>query len=1141
MSHITQVQIKRIKSFNKPIRLDFTKGMSVIVGPNGSGKSNVLDALCFALGRLSTKSIRADNYAELLHKDKHGKVLGEGYAAFSLDNSSKVFPVDSKKIDIVREINRSGQTVYRVNGKRATRQQVLELLSMAKVGPEGHNIILQNDISKFISMSQVEKRRIIEEIAGISTYETKKDSALKELEKVEKRLNDASIILTEKKTYMESLEADKKQAEKFKSYQNELSGAKATELNLKLKSINQRRDTLKSKFDKVEAEDKKAESIIKESEKKIKVLRDKISVIEKQIEKKGGEDQLSLQKSIEDLKITLENSKNLVQSSKNEIRRIGDRKKQLQDSLKDIEKKIAEKTKEKDRLDKEVKTMLSRENELKKVSFGAAKNIEELEANAEKADLELIKLKEDKDLFKDKKQKLDSDLQIVEYKLTELSNKLSEAKEIQNKLSKVGKDRDRYRDIIQKINTFSADSAKLNSEVTELYNDQVALKEELARLRISATATQELLQRDKAISTIVKQNDPGVFGTVAELGKVDSRYSTALQVIAGSRMKNLVVRDPNVAIKYLKLLKQTKSGTVTFLPVSNLNPPLVPSYVRNAVSTKGVIGLAKNLISCDDKFKKVFDYVFGNNLVVENTDIAKRLGVGKFNMVTVDGDIFRMSGAITGGFRRNIGLSFGEKNAQRSLDVKIDELSKLKKKLDAKEKEKSEVEKKITELSREKAELEGRIEATKDLSADSGSLFKNKEELMKQKKAIEDEKKKLEREFKSIEDKINKKTIEKNALKSKAQDIKFGKQRQELGTLESKRSLTESQLAAIKATLENALLPEKNNILRVLESLGKEAREFENQIKSEESGLSKLQKELSGKERDEKKFYGELKELFSNKNKLLEFFKKEEDILNQIKEKQIGENEERNSISIAKARLEAELAAVKEEMEPVKKAQVLPYLKTIKEAKDKQESLSRRIDEMGNVNMRALEVYNEVKGEYDKLHSRITVLGREREDVLSVINKIEFKKKSSFLSTFDAIKNNFSNIFTRIAEDLKGELVLENVQSPFDGGIEFKITKEKGRSVSIAALSGGEKVLVALAFIFAIQEHEPAPFYLLDEVDAALDSVNSERVAKLLKEYSNKAQVVVVSHNDAVISAAEQIYGVWRNKEGESSINSLKI
>jgi len=197
---------------------------------------------------------------------------------------------------------------------------------------------------------------------------------------------------------------------------------------------------------------------------------------------------------------------------------------------------------------------------------------------------------------------------------------------------------------------------------------------------------------------------------------------------------------------------------------------------------------------------------------------------------------------------------------------------------------------------------------------------------------------------------------------------------------------------------------------------------------------------------------------------------------------------------------------------------------------------------MGNVNLKALEAYEEVKKEYEELAWRLSKLQTEKADVLEVIEEIEKKKKGAFLKTYNEIAANFSRIFSKIADKHLAQLVLENKDNPFEGGIAVSVTDNKGKKITLASLSGGEKVLVALAFIFAIQEHDPAPFYLFDEIDAALDKVNSEKVANLLKEYSKKAQIIIISHNDAVISEADALYGVSMNKEtGESNVVSLKI
>ncbi|MBT3583068.1 AAA family ATPase, partial [Candidatus Woesearchaeota archaeon] len=182
-----------------------------------------------------------------------------------------------------------------------------------------------------------------------------------------------------------------------------------------------------------------------------------------------------------------------------------------------------------------------------------------------------------------------------------------------------------------------------------------------------------------------------------------------------------------------------------------------------------------------------------------------------------------------------------------------------------------------------------------------------------------------------------------------------------------------------------------------------------------------------------------------------------------------------------------------------------------------------------------------VKKEYDNLNWRLNKLGSERDSVIGVINQIEHRKKDSFSRTFDGVNKHFNEIFSKISHKMQAQLILQNPEKPFDGGLNIRVRDKNGKGMYLGALSGGEKTLVALAFIFAVQEHSPAPFYLLDEIDAALDRLNSDKVAKLLQEYSKRAQVIIISHNDSIISAADNLYGIWMNKKGESFVNSLKI
>ncbi len=1139
-TYMSGLNLKGFKSFNKNTYVEFTPGLNCVVGPNGSGKSNILDALCFTLGRLSTKSIRAENYSDLLYKKK-GETVQLGEVVIRLDNSSKVFPVEAKSLELRRKINKQGQTVYYLNGRRATRQQAVDLLSLSKITPDGHNIILQGDIDKFISMSAIDKRRVVEEVAGIYIYEQKKFSALRELGKVDGKLKEARIVLTEKQAYMGSLEDEKKQAEKYLSFETEMKSAKATEIRLRMTGINSKRSEISQKASKIESVYDKFKDEIKQREKKADILNDKISGIEDKIGKKGGEEQLDLQKKIENLRVSVENAKNMITTSKHDINRIDQRKKGLSEQLTTISKELSEKKKEQDALEKEKRNLEQRKGMITKDTSSTARSIEDMERELSNKDQEIDNLKQKKEKITEELQKATANLQVVEYKLNDIREKLGEIDAQKAQVREVRTGKDKYKSIIQKINQLTNDEVQLTKDIAELRRILVGKEDTLGALRVEINSSQEMIMRDKAISVIMKSKKQlkGILGTVSELGQADSQFAAALGVAAGNRMKNIVVENDDVAIRGLALLKQTKGGVATFLPLTKIRIHSTSALAKSVLHKNGVLGLASELVKCDPKYRSIFRYLFRDTLIVQNTNVAKVLGIGKFSMVTLDGDVFSTSGAITGGFRRR-SLSFAKADRSGELDTLSSEILKLKAQLTKLEKDKINMANIVIELRGQKAELEGKIGVIKDV-ADPETLLKEKEKIEKEFKEKLANRSVLDKQLKSLVDRISKEQIRKNAQSAKIKDLKFGKQSKELKSIDSALSRLESKLQALITIIDNVLLPEQKNIQKVITNLDKEKIGFDNQIVYEQNEIKKNQRFLEVKEREEKEFYGTLKSLFAEKNRFAEFLKKEEKVIKEIRLRITGDDEERNALQIAKAKIDAQYTALQEEIEPYKAHKNLPYLKSAGEARSKFKDMEIKIETLGSVNMRALKIYDKAKKDFDQISWRVDRLTKEYTSIVDVINEIELRKKETFMSTFTGISSNFSKIFARISNKMIAKLILENKEKPFDGGIHITVQDQHGKNLFVGSLSGGEKTLVALAFIFAVQEHDPAPFYLLDEIDAALDKVNSEKVAELLQEYSKKAQVVIISHNDAIISAADNLYGVWMNKHGESYVNALKI
>jgi len=1102
--------------------------MNCIIGPNGSGKSNIGDAICFMLGRLSSKDLRADNYSELVFKKKGGKSVGEAEVYFQLDNSSGAFNIDSKVIEIRRKIKKSGQTQYKLNGKNVTRQQILELLTPQRIHPDGHNIVLQGDIARFVDMRPVEKRQVIEEVSGIGIYEERKQKTLKELEKVEEKLKEAQIIVAEKETFLKNLEKDKEEAEKFQSAKELLEAAKATEINLRLKNLEKKKETNLANIEKNIAAINKFKDEIENIKTKLEELRKESAEIDETIRKRGGEEDLKLRKEIEELRINIEKSKALVETSEKEISRFENRQADLKNNLKEIERKIAEKQKEKKELEKKLKELSKSAKPQKGLGF------EKVETQLESCEKKIESLQNKKAEIISDFQNAQTELKVIEHQIENLKERLSEfgsEKEFDAKSAK-----ERYKKLVDEINKIASQDSRLALRLGELKKDLIKKEEELTKAKIHAGSAQELLMRDLAIRTIMNKKIKGVHGTVADLGKVEDKFSLALQVAAGGRLKNIVVETPDIAIKCLNLLKESKAGIATFLPLSKLKSPAKTTLPKK----KGVYGFAHELISCENKFKQIFKYVFGNTLVVEDVNAAKGVGIGNYRMVTLEGDLFELSGAISGGYRkRGMGVGFESKDSSIKINQLEQQIDVIKKEIGALEKERGSLDVKLIELRKEKVELESKIELYQKIGGkDKKKDIENKiKEFLAKQKEYNSKISSLKKEIEKLDNEIKKEIAQRDALRLKAKDL-----RAKLRAGEDELTKTKERLAVISAEIENALLPEKENILNVLKSLEKDALLFKKQIKEEEEKCKKLEKALREKEKEELKAQSKLRDLYAKKGELNELIRKEEDKLLSAKEQLNKFEQEKNTLAILKAEIEGELAGLKEEFKPYEGKQLLENIKTIEEAKKKIRYLERKIAEMGNVNLKALEAYEVVKKEYEELAWKLSKLETEKADILEVIEEIEKKKKDAFLKTFNEIAKNFEAIFSKIAEKHIAKLQLENEEAPFEGGINVSVTDAKGKRISLASLSGGEKVLVALAFLFAIQEYEPAPFYLFDEIDAALDKVNSEKVAKLLKEYGKKAQIIVISHNDAVISEADALYGVSMNKEtGESNVVSLKI
>ena len=824
-----------------------------------------------------------------------------------------------------------------------TRQQIVDILRIAKIDPDGHNIILQGDIVHFMTMKPLERRQLIEEIAGISVFEEKKNKSLLELGKVDEKLTEANILLTERDANLRELKKDKDQATKYLELKNKIKDNKATYIHIQIKEKEKKLDNIIEIIEKHKLNYRKFKETMDELTIELNKKKSELTEINEDLEKRGEKDQINIRENITDIKTDVVKSQSRLEMIKNEIKKIEGRKSQLKSSIQENNKKIKS--------------------------------------------------------FVDEKKKLDSKISKIEKQQSSISKKIP---------SKI--------DMNVKINELARLKSKLGS---------------------SGGAS------NSAIESIL--DFPGVHGTIAELGKVSSKYGLALEVTAGGKMKSVVTADDTVAEECIRTLKKNRTGVATFLPLNRIKPRLLHPSLNDLTKKEGVHGVALNLIKFNPKYKSAFENIFGNTLIVESIQIARRVGMGRIRMVTLEGDLVEKSGAMIGGSREKTRIGFKQDNVE-------DEILKLERDLESSNKP-SMLNEQKTQLMTQEFELKAAI-----------SNFDNKIEY--------------------------------------------------LGN-------------------------ENEKTYQIMADLDKETLEFNQEL----DGIQGLMKFKSGSLKDsetkEKEFYAKQKSLFSKRNKLTDDIDRQNIRISEKNEKvRIIENKI-NTIAIEKAGAIASIAGLKKEAEDYKEGKIKKNLNIEvlkKEIKDFEVLMIR----LGNVNMKALEIYDQLAKEHAILVEKTDTLRSEKDDIMGMILEIEQDKTKVFMKTYTHLNNRFREIFNSLSTKGEASLVLENPEAPLDAGLDITVRIASRKYLDIRSLSGGEKTMAALAFIFAIQEYNPASFYILDEVDAALDKHNSEKLGKLFAKYSSSAQYIVISHNDSIISEANQIYGVSM-QSGVSKITSLRL
>ncbi len=1059
MFHISELKLSNFKSFKKA-HIKLPASFVCFAGPNGSGKSNLCDAIKFALGENSLKSLRVKKIHNLIHSGSKS-----AYVCLVFQDA------EGKKHEIKRQIREDGKVQYSINGKKCTRSAILELLRQYNLDNFGRNIVAQGEVAKIINMSGKERRGIIDAVAGIASFEEKKKEALRELDIVETRIKEAQVVINERKSFLKELEEEKEKAERYLEAKEQVKNVKGSLLKNELNKISQ-------ELEKLEQQDQKAKELMEKIEVQKKELEEKINEKE-EVREKISKELREKQKLSELIRVR----ERLLATHAAHEKEIIEKSKQVEELEGEIEIKQNKLTSIKKEVEEIAKELIKSEEKLSSLESMGGVGREELEEKQNKIFSLHEKIKEtEKELIK-----IETEIKNKQDRLNQLAkeNKLLEIEDISKKKKEL-------EEIESKIREMFNRTKNINKQISEVDKKLLDLREKATMFKVRSGQSQTW--------TFIKNlNDPEVVGQVAELIDFNSNYANAIEAAAGNRLFYIVVRSSEGAIRLIEKLKNAKAGRATFIPLDRIvvHKPVEYNQYKSVYE----------IITCPPEVDRAIMYVFGDTLLVPNVHEAKK--IKNMRIVTTNGEIFERSGIISGG--------------KSGGTIAMIQARKINEELES---AKSEKERLVQELYRLR-EIEGELRTERArIEVEIKTIeLKEKESTIKRKQ-VEEEIKELEKSISELKEK--KKVLQKEVEKRKAETEQAKNELKELeGKYEEIKEIA-AEIAKIKAQIRSKEDEKQEKEIRISEithelqtliekrdSIGKELTKITKDKKEIENRLEEIRKRYANRNSEIEDMFSRLKEIEEEIGKLGAELKKLEEEKQRI-EKTIQQNEVKKAVAKTKKEdLTVELSAIGEYI----------YLEEPREKLiEKLNTYESTLKNLGNVNLAAKEMYEKKREEIEEVEEKINNLEKERRAILEMIDEIEERKKDRFFNCFDEVNRHLKELFksTNLGE---GHLYLDKPRDPFNSGLHIKINRNNREEI-LDALSGGEKTVVALMFIFALQLYKPSPFYILDEVDAALDKKNSNNFSSLIKDLGKGSQFIVVTHNDTVISNAEKVVGV---------------
>jgi chromosome segregation protein len=1177
---LKRLDIIGFKSFADRIGVDFVQGVTAVVGPNGSGKSNITDAIRWVLGEQSAKSLRGSKMEDIIFAGSDTrKPLNYAEVTLTLDNQDEGLAIDYNEVSVTRRVTRSGDSEYLINKQPCRLKDIVDLFMDSGLGREAFSIISQGRVEEILNSKAEDRRTIFEEAAGVLKYKNRKKKAESKLIETQDNLNRVNDILHELEGQVEPLKIQASMAKDYLEKKEELEKIEVALTVYDIEDLHQKWTTFSTQLEEHQQEEIRLSSKLQIKEAKIEETRNQIATLDESIsdlqnillhsseeleklegrkevlkerKKNASQNRAQLEKSITELTDKILQLKSNRDKQGELVNKLTQQVNFLQNQLKEKQEKLNLFT---ENIDEKIESLKSEYIDLLNDQAGAKnelkyidQQLDQQEIKSTRLDSENVKFIEERQLVQTKRLQIQSALDEVQSKL---SNQVTGFREKQRKL----------------------ENAQNNYQKQEktLYQAYQILQQAKSRKEMLEEMEEDYSGFFQGVKEVLKARGhklQGIEGAVAELVKVPKEYETAFETALGGALQHIVVDTEQNARTAITFLKQNSFGRATFLPLSVIKGRVLSSSQQHAIQNHpSLVGSAVDLVSFDPKYSEVISNLLGNVVITRDlkgaNELAKILQY-RCRLVTLDGDIVNPGGSMTGG---------AQKQKTNSLLTRKGELEELKEKLIVMTDKTSSLENLVKALKHDIKSQEQELE----------SMRKFGEELRQEEQTLKGDLREADFEAKNINNRLamydlekgqfteEQKTLNKRKLDLEEAMISFkGKvetldkqiaklTEQKTHDISSKETLTKeiTDLKVEYAAKNEQYGNTKERLALIVEDLNESEERLAlytedlmlltSEMKGSTSGEEQLEAAAKRKQQDKEQ---SIALISSRRQERLQMHSALEDAELEAKEiKRLHKGmvevlkDEEVKLNRLDVELENKLAHLREEyllsFEGAKEQYPLPL--PVDEARKKVKLIKLAIDELGSVNIGAIEEYERVSERYEFLNEQKNDLQEAKDTLYQVIDEMDIEMKKRFEQTFTGIREHFEPVFRALFGGGRADLKLTHPEDLLNTGVEIVAQPPGKKLQNLGLLSGGERALTAIALLFSILKVRPVPFCILDEVEAALDEANVFRFSQYLKSFSAETQFIVITHRKGTMEEADVLYGVTMQESGVSKLVSVRL